>query len=107
MLPKTAHQHVSQRWRFGYRMSSEVLLCQECREPVDLDHDEYVATNRDTARTKDNRLYAHLSCVRGHGRPVQDMSDLEVEAVHRRILAELDNETMRRLGIRRIAEESR
>jgi hypothetical protein len=35
------------------------------------------------------------------------MSDLEVEAVHRRILAELDDETMRRLGIRRIAEESR
>jgi hypothetical protein len=34
------------------------------------------------------------------------MSDMEVEAIHRRILAELDAETMERLGIQRINRES-
>jgi hypothetical protein len=35
------------------------------------------------------------------------MSDMEVEAVHRRILSELDAATMERLGIQRINKESR
>jgi hypothetical protein len=35
------------------------------------------------------------------------MSDMEVEAVHRRILSELDDATMERLGIQRIHKESR
>ena len=74
---------------------------------MDLDQQEYVVTNRDTARTSDNRLYAHLAGVRGRQRAVQDMSDMEVEAVHRRILSELDAETMERLGIQRINQESR
>lgn len=88
-------------------MAPEVLLCPECHERVDLDQHEYVVTNRDTARTRHNRLYAHLACVRGQGRSVQDMSDMEVEAVHRRILSELDEATMERLGIQRINKESR
>lgn len=88
-------------------MAPEVLLCPECHERVDLDQHEYVVTNRDTARTTHNRLYAHFACVRGQGRAVHDMSDMEVEAVHRRILSELDEETMERLGIRRISKESR
>jgi len=64
-----------------------------------------VVTNRDTARTTDNRLYAHLACVRGKGRPLQDMTDAEVEAIHRRMLSELDEATMERLGIQRIRKE--
>ncbi len=88
-------------------MAPEVLLCPECHERVDLDQQEYVVTNRDTARTPDNRLYAHLACVRGRQKAVQDMSDMEVEAVHRRILSDLDAETMERLGIQRIRKESR
>jgi hypothetical protein len=88
-------------------MAPEVLLCPECHERVDLDQQEYVVTNRDTARTTHNRLYAHLACVQGKGRPVQDMTDMEVEAVHRRILSELDEEAMERLGIRRIDKASR
>jgi len=88
-------------------MAPEVLLCPECHEPVDLDQHEYVVTNRDTARTMHNRLYAHLACVRGQARSVHDMTDMEVEAVHRRILSELDAETMERLGIQRINKESR
>jgi hypothetical protein len=88
-------------------MAPEVLLCPECHERVDLDQQEYVVTNRETARTTDNRLYAHFACVRGRQRAVQDMSDMEVEAVHRRILSELDAETMERLGIQRINKESR
>jgi hypothetical protein len=67
-------------------MSPEVLLCPERRERVDLDQQEYVVTNRDTARTRHNRLYAHFSCVRGQGKSVQDMSDKEMDAVHLRIL---------------------
>ena len=86
-------------------MSPEVLLCPECREPVDLDQQEYVVTNRDTARTLDNRLYAHFSCVRGHGKSIQDVSEMEIEAVHRRILSELDDGAMERLGIQRIKKE--
>jgi hypothetical protein len=35
------------------------------------------------------------------------MSNAEVEAVHRRILSELDAEAMERLGIQRINKESR
>jgi hypothetical protein len=88
-------------------MAPEVLLCPECHERVDPDEQEYVVTNRDTARTTDNRLYAHLACVRGKARAVQDMTDLEVEAIHRRILSELDEETMERLGIQRIKKELR
>ena len=86
-------------------MSPEILLCTECREPVDLDQHEYVVTNRDTARTRHNRLYAHLGCVRGPGQPVQDVSDTEVEAIHRRILSELDAGALERLGIRRIDQD--
>ena len=88
-------------------MAPEVLLCPECHERVDLDQHEYVVTNRDTAQTEHNRVYAHFACVRGQGTSVQDMSDMEVEAVHRRILAELNEETMERLGIQRISKESR
>ena len=62
-------------------MAPEVLLCPECHERVDLDQQEYVVTNRETARTPDNRLYAHLACVRGRQKAVQDMSDMEVEAI--------------------------
>jgi len=87
-------------------MTPEVLLCSECHERVDLDQHEYVVTNRDTARTPHNRLYAHLACVRGLGRPVQDMSDTEIEAVYRRMLSELDAEAMERLGIQRINREA-
>jgi hypothetical protein len=88
-------------------MSPEVLLCSECHERVDLEHHEYVVINRETARTRDNRLYAHFNCIRGQGKSIQDLSDLEVEAVHRRILAQLDDEAMERLGIRRLGSESR
>lgn len=88
-------------------MSPEILLCPECHERVDLEQDEYVVTNRDTARTRHNRLYAHFRCVRAHGKSVQDMSDMEVEAVHRRILSDLDDTAMERLGIQRINKESR
>jgi len=88
-------------------MAPEVFLCRECHERVDLNQHEYVVTNRDTARTRHNRLYAHFACVRGKGGSVQDMSDMEVEAVHRRILSELDAETMERLGIQRINKEPR
>jgi hypothetical protein len=88
-------------------MSPEILLCPECHERVNLDEHEYVVINRDTARTTHNRLYAHFSCVRGRGESVQDMSDMEVEAVHRRILSELDEGALERLGIRRINKESR
>jgi hypothetical protein len=88
-------------------MSPEVLLCSECHEPVDLEQHEYVVTNRETAPTRDNRLYAHFNCVRGQGKSIQDLSDLEVEAVHRRILEQLDDEAMERLGIRRIHREPR
>ena len=88
-------------------MSPEVLLCSECHERVDLEQHEYVVTNRETARPRDNRLYAHFSCVRGQGKAVQDLSELEVEAVHRRILAQLDDEAMERLGIRRVNREAR
>jgi hypothetical protein len=35
------------------------------------------------------------------------MSDMEVEAVHRRILSELDDGAMERLGIQRINREVR
>ena len=87
-------------------MTPEVLLCSECHERVDLDQHEYVVTNRDSARTNDNRLYAHLACVRGQGRPVQGMSNLEIEAVYRRMLSELDAEAMERLGIQRINKEA-
>lgn len=87
-------------------MTPEVLLCSECHERVDLDQHEYVVTNRDTARTPHNRLYAHLACVRGQGRPVQDMSETEIEAVYRRMLAELDADAMERLGIQRINREA-
>jgi hypothetical protein len=86
-------------------MTPEVLLCSACHERVDLDQHDYVVTNRDTARTKHNRLYAHLACVRGE-RSVQDMSDTEIEAVYRRILSELDAEAMERLGIQRINKEA-
>jgi hypothetical protein len=86
-------------------MTPEVFLCPECHERVDLDQHEYVVTNRDTARTRHNRLYAHFGCVRGKGGSVQDMSDMEVEAVHRRILSDLDAATMERLGIQRINRE--
>ena len=88
-------------------MTPEVLLCSECHERVDLDQHDYVVTNRDTARTPHNRLYAHLACVRGHGRPVQDMSETEIEAVYRRMLSELDADAMERLGIQRIKREAR
>jgi hypothetical protein len=87
-------------------MTPEVLLCSECHERVDLDQHDYVVTNRDTARTPHNRLYAHLACARGPGRPVQDMSDNEIEAVYRRMLAELDADAMERLGIQRIKKEA-
>ena len=86
-------------------MTPEVFLCPECHERVDLDQHEYVVTNRDTARTRHNRLYAHFGCVRGKGGSVQDMSDMEVEAIHRRILSDLDAATMERLGIQRINRE--
>src|SRR5512144_213897 len=95
------------RQRRARAMSPEILLCPECRERVDLDQHEYVVTNRDTARTRHNRLYAHLSCVRGHGKSVQDMSDMEVEAIHRRILSELDDGAIERLGIQRINKDIR
>jgi hypothetical protein len=88
-------------------MAPEVLLCSTCHERVDLEQDEYVVTNRDSARTPHNRLYAHLACVSGPGKSVRDMSDAEVEEVHRRILAELDTEAMERLGIQRIDKEAR
>ena len=86
-------------------MTHEVFLCPECHERVDLDQHEYVVTNRDTARMRHNRLYAHFGCVRGKGGSVQDMSDMEVEAIHRRILSDLDAATMERLGIQRINRE--
>lgn len=86
-------------------MAPEAFLCTECRERVDLDQQEYVVTNRETARTTDNRLYAHLACARGKGKPLQDVTETEVEAIHRRILSELDEETMQRLGIQRIRKE--
>ena len=88
-------------------MTPEVLLCPQCHERVDLDQHEYVVTNRDTARTRHNRLYAHFACVRGQDRSVQDMSDVELEALYRRILSELDAEAMERLGIQRISKEAR
>lgn len=55
----------------------EVLLCQECRQPVDLKK-KYVVTNRATARTKGNRVYAHLSCVVGGKKSIHEMSDMEL-----------------------------
>jgi hypothetical protein len=88
-------------------VSPEILLCPVCHERVDLDQHEYVVTNRDSARTRHNRLYAHFTCVRGHEKSVQDMSDMEVEAVHRRILSELDDGAMERLGIQRVNREVR
>ena len=88
-------------------MTPEVLLCSECHERVDLEQHDYVVTNRDTARTTHNRVYAHLACARGQGRSVQDMSDTEIEAVYRRLLTELDAEAMERLGIQRINKEAR
>ncbi len=54
----------------------------ECRKAM-LDSDlkkKYVVINRATARTKDNRLYAHLSCVVGSKKSIHDMSDMELEA---------------------------
>ena len=87
-------------------MAPEVLLCTECHKRVDLDQHDYVVTNRDTAQTQHNRLYAHLACVIGQERSVQDMSDTEVEAVYRRMLSELDAEAMERLGIQRISKEA-
>lgn len=87
-------------------MSPEILLCPECHERVDLEHDDYVVTNRDTARMRHNRLYAHFRCVRAPGKPIQDISDMEVEAIHRRILSELDDAAMERLGIQRINKEA-
>ena len=91
---------------WGSEMSPEVLLCSECHERVDLEQHEYVVINRETARTRDNRLYAHFNCIRGQGKAVEDLSDREVEAVHRRILDQLDDEAMERLGIRRIEREA-
>lgn len=91
----------------GKNVSPEILLCPVCHERVDLDQHEYVVTNRDTARTRHNRLYAHFDCVRGHGKSVQEMSDMEVEAVHRRILSDLDDGAMERLGVQRINREAR
>jgi hypothetical protein len=35
------------------------------------------------------------------------MSDMEVEAIHRRILSELDDGAMERLGIQRINKDTR
>ena len=63
----------------------EVFLCPECREPVDLEK-EYVVTNRATAATKLNRIYAHVACVRGNMKPIREMSDGELDAA----IAELD-----------------
>lgn len=93
--------------RAAQDMTPEVLLCPQCHERVDLDQQEYVVTNRDSARTRHNRLYAHFACVRGQDRSVQDMSETELEALYRRILSELDEEAMERLGIQRINREAR
>jgi predicted choloylglycine hydrolase len=71
----------------------EVLLCQECHQPVNLKQ-KNVVTNRATARTHANRVYAHLSCVVGRKKSVHDMSDMELEAA----IAELDRELGRKRG---------
>lgn len=73
----------------------EVYLCPVCLETVDLDR-EYVVTNRATATTRLNRIYAHVSCVRGDMKPVREMSDEELEAA----IAELDDK-LRRLSRQR------
>jgi hypothetical protein len=75
----------------------EVCLCPACLEPVDLEK-EYVVTNRATANTTLNRIYAHVSCVRGDMRPIREMSDAELDAA----IAELD-EKLRRLSLQRSA----
>jgi hypothetical protein len=48
-------------------------------------------TNRATATTTLNRIYAHVSCVRGDMKPVREMSDDELEAA----IAELDDKLSR------------
>ncbi len=75
----------------------EVYLCPGCLEPVDLEK-EYVVTNRATATSTLNRIYAHVSCVRGDMKPIREMSDVELDAA----IAELD-EKLRRLSLQRSA----
>ena len=50
------------------RSMGEVFLCPECRQPVDL-RKRYVVTNRAAARTKHNRVFAHVNCVKSSEKP--------------------------------------
>ena len=40
----------------------EVPLCIHCRKPIDENLDQYVVTNKDTAKSRNDWLYAHAWC---------------------------------------------
>ena len=41
----------------------EIFICPECKKRVNLQRQDYVITNKATARTKSQCIYAHYSCV--------------------------------------------
>jgi len=40
----------------------EIPLCEHCYKPIDKAKDDYVVTNKDTAKSESQFLLAHLKC---------------------------------------------
>ena len=86
---------------------TEVFLCQTCHQRLDLKSDEYVVTNKATARTKSQWVYSHVRCVEGRDAPL-GMGATEMETLFRTMLEEhisgMDAAALRRLGLQRIED---
>jgi len=86
---------------------AEVFLCQTCHQRLDLKSDEYVVTNKATARTKSQWVYSHVRCVEGRDAPL-GMGATEMETLFRTMLEEhisgMDAAALRRLGLQRIED---
>jgi hypothetical protein len=74
---------------------AEVFLCQTCHQRLDLKSDEYVVTNKATARTKSQWVYSHVRCVEGRDAPL-GMSATEVETLFRTCSKSTSREWMQR-----------
>ena len=88
----------------------EIFLCQECHQRVDLATDEYVVSNKATARTKSQWVYSHAKCVEDR-EPFTKKTHAEMEEVLHRMLETriggMDAEALRRLGLQRIEGDPR
>jgi hypothetical protein len=84
---------------------AEVFLCQTCHQRLDLKSDEYVVTNKATARTKSPvGVFACAMCRRSRRPPGDERHSIVRKSVSTSVeehISGMDAAALRRLGLQR------